>query len=184
MLTAKLVTTEQELSQIAALSASNLSTNISKETKESEGFVSWYYPVEALLALHTIVPSVIAKDGDIVAGYALTLVRECIPVYPVMAATMEHVSCLRYKGRPLSDSRLYLMGQICVREGYRGKGVVGLLYDFHRQEFSDRYDMLVTEISLSNPRSLKAHEKAGFRIIDTHRDGQGEWNVVLWDWLE
>lgn len=183
-MTVKLVSTEDELVQIAALSASNLSTNISKETRESEGFVSWYYPIEALRALHSIVPSVIVKDGDIVVGYALSLIPECIPVYPLMAATMDQVSSLRYKGRSLSGSRLYLMGQICVREGYRGQGIVGLLYDFHRQAFSDRYDMLVTEISLSNPRSLKAHEKAGFRIIDTHRDDQGSWNVVLWDWLE
>jgi len=184
MLTAKLVSTEEELIQIAALSASNLSTNISKETKAAEGFVSWYYPIEALRAIHTAVPSVIVKDGDIVAGYALTLTRECIPVYPAMAHTMEHVSGISYKGQLLSGSRLYLMGQICVREGYRGQGVVGLLYDFHRHAFSDRYDMLVTEISPTNPRSLKAHEKVGFRIIDRYREGQDEWIVVLWDWLE
>lgn len=34
----------------------------------------------------------------------------------------------------------------------------------------------------SNPRSLKAHEKVGFRRIATHRDEMDQWDVVLWDW--
>jgi hypothetical protein len=183
MLTAKLVTTDEELIQIAELSAANLSSNISDETKAKEGFLSWFYPVEALRAIHAIVPSVIVKEGETVAGYALTLTRECVAVYPPMAPTIAHLSRLRYKNRLLNDSRLYLMGQICVRQGYRGQGTVGLLYEFHKQEFSSQYDMLITEISPTNPRSLKAHEKAGFRIIDTYRDEQKhKWIVVLWDW--
>ena len=182
MLTAKFVTTDKELIQIAELSAANLSSNISAEIKATEGFVSWFYPIDALRALHAVVPSVIVKDGDMVVGYALTLTRECVAVYPPMAPTVAHVSAIRYKDRLLADRQLYFMGQICVGAGYRGQGVVGLLYQFHRQEFSSKYEMLITEIATNNPRSLKAHEKVGFRIVDTYRDEQNEWDVVLWDW--
>jgi hypothetical protein len=182
MLTAKFVTTDKELLQIAELSAANLSSNISAETKANEGFVSWFYPIDALRALHAVVPSVIVKDGDTLAGYALTLTRKCVAVYPPMAPTVAHVSAIRYQDRLLGDRRIYFMGQICVRAGYRGQGIVGSLYRFHRQEFSTQYEMLITEIATANPRSLKAHEKAGFRIVDTYRDEQNEWDVVLWDW--
>jgi hypothetical protein len=82
----------------------------------------------------------------------------------------------------LSDYRIYLMGQICVAEPYRGQGVVDQLYAFHRTEFSDRFDMLVTEISQANPRSMKAHTRAGFKVVDAYPDNGSIWDVVLWDW--
>jgi ribosomal protein S18 acetylase RimI-like enzyme len=182
MLTAQFITTEEELVQVAQLSAGNLVSNISAETKAKEGFVSWSYPLATLQLLHSIQPSVIVKDNTLVAGYALVLTPECIPYYPPLAAVIAHMQSIRYKDRPLTDLRTYLMGQICVHPDYRGKGVVDRLYQFHRQALSLRFDCCVTEISTSNIRSLKAHLKTGFCIIDTYRDEQDEWDVVLWDW--
>jgi hypothetical protein len=200
MLSAKLVTTPQELDQIAHLSNLNLVTNISQETKVKEGFVTWSYSAVDLNALHKIAPSVIAVDGpDIagepgnvqpveqdsapkVAGYALTLHRQSVTAYPRMQGTLDHLETLQYEGKPLSEYRFYLMGQICVAESHRGKGVVDLLYAFHRKAFSPQFEMLVTEISTSNIRSQKAHDRVGFKIIDTYQDESDQWNVVLWDW--
>ena len=182
MLTTKLVTTDNEIEQIAALSNANLSTNISAETKAREGFVSWVYDPPILTALHSIAPSVVVMDGPTLAGYALTLTPECLPTYPAAIDTFNHASTLTHNDRPLAQQRFYLMGQICVAEPYRGQGLVGILYNGHRQFYSSRYDLLVTEISTSNPRSLKAHQKVGFQLIHTHHDLQGQWDVVLWDW--
>lgn len=184
MLTAKLVTKEDELVQIAQLSAANLVTNISDETKAKEGFVTWVYPQEVLYALHTIVPSVIVVDGDKLAGYAITLTKECVTIYPPLAATVDYVSTLNYNGRPLIDYPIYFMGQICVDQDYRGRGVVGMLYEFHRKKFSPQYSMLVTEISTRNPRSSKAHQKVGFKVIDRHHENEEEWDLVVWDWTD
>jgi ribosomal protein S18 acetylase RimI-like enzyme len=182
MLTAKLVTEDKELDQMAALSRANLVTLLDPETKAKEGFVTWVYTPEVLRALHAVVPSVIVTDGDTLAGYAITLTDDCEAVYPVMGSTMAHLKKIDYEGRRLSDYRIYLMGQICVAELYRGQGVVDRLYAFHRAHFSDRYDLLVTEISQANPRSLKAHTKAGFRVVDSYPDNGSMWDVVLWDW--
>ena len=182
MLKAKLVSTDNELEQIAALSNANLSANISAETKAREGFVSWVYTPEILKALHAVAPSVIVMDGGALAGYAITLTRECLPLYPAAADTFMHASTLFFGGRPLSQHPFYLMGQICVAEAWRGKGIVDVLYQGHRQFYHSRYDFLVTEISTSNPRSLRAHQKVGFAIIDTHHDPAGHWDVVCWDW--
>ncbi len=140
MLTAKLVTTDNEILQIGALSNANLSTNISAEIKAKEAFVSWVYTPEILETLHAVAPSVVVMDGDTLAGYALTLTPECLEVYPAAAATYAHASTLIHN------------------------------------------DLLLTEISVANPRSLKAHQKVGFHVIDTHHDPQGHWDAVLWDW--
>ena len=182
MLTAKLVTSSKEIDLIAALSNANLSTNISAETKAKEGFVSWVYTPPILSTLNAIAPSVIVMDGDALAGYALTLTHECLEAYPAAAPTFDHASKLVYNGRPLAGQRFYLMGQICIAESWRGKGLVDILYQGHRKFYSPRYDLLVTEISTSNIRSLKAHQKIGFTVIDTHRDSADNWDIVCWDW--
>jgi len=182
MLTARLVSTEKEIQQIAALSSANLSTNISPETKAKEGFVSWVYTPDILETLHAVAPSVIVMDGSTLAGYALTLTPESLDTYPPARPTYEHASTLMYKGRPLGRQRFYLMGQICVAEAYRGQGLVTTLYEGHRRFYHHQFDLLLTEISTANPRSLKAHQKVGFQVIDTHHDAEGNWDVVLWDW--
>lgn len=182
MLTPKLVTTDQEIDQIVTLSKANLVTNLSADTKAREGFVTWVYTPESLKAIHTVIPSVIVKDGDTLAGYALSLSPACVDIYPPMASTNNLVSALMYKGRPLGQQKIYYCGQICVAEAFRGQGVVNMLYQFHREHFSPQFDLLATEISTANPRSLKAHQKTGFELIATHRDEMDQWDIVLWDW--
>jgi RimJ/RimL family protein N-acetyltransferase len=182
MLTAKLVTTDQEIDQISALSMANLRTTLSADAKAKEGFVTWVYSPESLKAIHTVIPSVIVKDDDTVAAYCLSLSPACVDVYPPMASTHSLVSALEYNGRPLGGQKVYYCGQICVAQAYRGQGLVDMLYQFHRRHFTPQFDLLATEISTANPRSLKAHEKVGFKRIATHRDEMDEWDVVLWDW--
>ena len=182
MLITKLVTSEEEFAGIIELSKANLVSNLPAETKAKEGFVTWVYTKEALQALHAVIPSVIVKDGDTVVGYALSLSPACVDVYPPMAGTHKKVSAISYKGIPLGRQRVYYCGQICVSEGYRGQGLVNMLYQFHRKHFGNQFDRLVTEISTANPRSLKAHQKIGFQVIETHVDDMDEWDIVLWNW--
>jgi RimJ/RimL family protein N-acetyltransferase len=125
---------------------------------------------------------VIVTDGDTLAGYALSLSPACVDIYPPMAGTDATISKILYNGQKLGQQRIYYCGQICVAQAYRGQGVVNRLYQFHRQHFSPQFDLLATEISTANPRSLKAHQKTGFQLITTHRDEVDEWDIVLWDW--
>lgn len=57
------------------------------------------------------------------------------------------------------------MAQICVDRNYSGKGLVNMLYQKHKEVYSFHYDFILTEISTSNYRSIKAHEKIGFQSI-------------------
>ncbi|HEY4062247.1 MAG TPA: GNAT family N-acetyltransferase [Puia sp.] len=182
MLTPTLVTTPDELSQIHRLNQANHRDHLSPEEKDKEGFVSWLYPVDLLQRLQELAPHVIVKDGDRVVGYALVALREAAPFHPDLQVMFTHLNSLRYKDRLLVDHTFYCMGQICVDKDYRGMGVVAKLYEHHRNVYSPRYDLLITEIATSNIRSQKAHEKAGFRTIFTYRDAMDEWNVVAWDW--
>jgi hypothetical protein len=61
-------------------------------------------------------------------------------------------------------------------------GLVQRMYDEYRRHLSGRYRYCLTDIDEQNPRSLKAHLKSGFRILDTlHYEGSN-WHIVIWDW--
>ena len=78
------------------------------------------------------------------------------------------------------------------------QGIVEKLYNQFRICYEMEFDYCITEISTQNPRSLKAHLKSGFKVVDTYRptaeaDSEaGEtpyvaregWDVVLYDWLK
>lgn len=183
MLKAAIVTTEDELVQIHRLNRENLKSNIDLATPQQEGFVTWLYSVELLMKMHQLSPSIIVKDENKVAGYALTTLKEAKAFHPDLEVMFRHLESVEYKSRPLSSYHFYCMGQICVGKNYRGKGVVGMLYKKHKEIYSSRFDFLLTEISTANTRSLKAHAKIGFQTIYTYTDKMDEWDVVVWDWI-
>jgi len=179
---ATVVTTNEELREIIQLSDQNLRTKISDEEKKSQGFVSWNYSFELLYKLNAQHPHVIVKDDNKVIGYALVALKEARNFHPALEQMITDLEPLLYKDKKLSAYEYYVMGQVCVDKAYRGKGIFEMLYQKHKILFEKDYDFVVTEISTANSRSLRAHEKLGFKNIYTYTDITDEWNVVLWDW--
>lgn len=184
MLKATIVTTKEELEQIHRLNAENLKANLDDQTQAVEGFVSWLYPFDLLQKMHDLAPSVIVKDEKRIAGYALTTLKDSRSFHPDLDTMFRHLEAVQYKGKPLSQHHFYCMGQICIAKDYRGKGIVDMLYQKHKEIYSSQFDFLLTEISTSNIRSMKAHDKVGFQTIYTYSDAMDEWNVVVWEWKE
>lgn len=180
MYQACLVSRKEELEQIAALSAQNLRTVVSATEKKEQGFITWEYPLALLEAMHAIAPSVIIKQGEQVAGFALTATQEMTRVHPELAVMLQNLQTLTYNNQPILAHRLYMMGQICIDKAHRGKGLFDLLYQHHKAVYSKQYDLLLTEISTSNHRSLRAHQRVGFETIHTYHDHLDEWDVVVW----
>lgn len=176
------VTTDDELLQIHKLNQQNLKSNLSKQEQEAQGFVTWLYSVPLLQQLHTITPAIVVKDDNTVVGYALVTPVEAGNFHQDLQTMINNLGTISYKGRPLSSYAYYIMGQVCIDKDYRGKGIFNMLFQKHKELYSDRYDLLVTEISTANHRSQKAHEKVGFKTIYTYSDILDEWNVVVWDW--
>lgn len=182
MLQTTLVTSRDELVQIHKLNQKNLRENVSIKEQKEQGFVTWLYSMELLEQMHELAPSVIVKDYEQVAAYALTTLKEASAFHPDLAVLFNKLQQLNYKGQPLTSYNFYCMGQICVAAGYRGKNIVNSLYQKHKEIYSSQYQFILTEISTNNPRSQRAHEKIGFITIHTHVDEVDEWNIVVWDW--
>ena len=182
MLQACLVTNTDELAQILSLQEQNLPGNITKAEMESQGFLTLRHDLQTLQQMHALSPSVIIKDDNEIVAYALTMLPECRLLVSDLAPMFDLLDGLNWNTQPLSTLRFYVMGQICVAKAYRGRGLVQVLYQHHKKKYQSQFDLFVTEISVRNSRSLRAHEKIGFKTIHIHRDSLDEWAVVAWDW--
>jgi hypothetical protein len=84
------------------------------------------------------------------------------------------------------SARWFLMGQICVADGYRGLGVLDEMYRTMAAVYGQRYDFTVTEVAARNTRSLRAHARAGFVTLHRYADTTtGEyWHVIVLDFAD
>ena len=174
-----LVTRREELEQILQLQAVNLRDHVSAEQAVSQGFLTVAHTLDVLERMHAIAPSVIAKDGEKLVGYALVMPVEARAFVPILEPMFQLLETLNWRGRPLSEYRYYVMGQVCVAEAWRGQGVFDALYREHRASYRARFDCTVTEVATRNTRSMRAHLRAGFEPIKTYRDATDEWAVVV-----
>lgn len=138
--------------------------------------------MDFLETLHRACPSVIAKDKEIIAGYALVAVKSVRHQHELLSDLFNTVDKIEYNGQLLENSKYVIVGQLCVARDYRGLGLVQKMYDYYKTSLAGEFDYCLTDVAIDNIRSLKAHEKSGFRIIDTLEYGGLSWNIILWDW--
>jgi hypothetical protein len=163
-----------ELNQVLELQKLNLPEALSAEQQEKEGFVTLRYTLDQLSLMNQHCPQIIALEKDLVIGYALCLHPGLKKLVPQLRPLFQLLADERYQR---TDYRI--MGQICIRKGYRGKGHFSGIYHY----LIDRVRPLplITEISLRNNRSLHAHYKLGFRKLVTRQDADNPWDVVIWE---
>ncbi|MBC7828765.1 MAG: GNAT family N-acetyltransferase [Chitinophagaceae bacterium] len=171
-----------ELEQILTLQQQNLVQNIDEIEMQTQGFVTMIHNIDVLQRMHDLAPSVIAKDNGRVVGYALVMLRECRELFPPLEPMFKNFDNLEYRDRPLNDYRFYVMGQVCIDKQYRRTGLFDQLYKKHKEIYENRFDFIMTEVSTRNQRSLRAHERVGFEILNTYSDELDEWAVILWNW--
>lgn len=182
MLTATTTLSISDLEKILALQQLYLRGKNSLEEENQQGFLTVAHDLDTLKKMHDEDPSIIVNDNGILAGYALTMPSSCRELVPVLLPMFDSMDEINYKGRPISTQNYYVMGQVCVAKAYRGKGIFDILYQGHYKFFREKYDILVTEVSLSNVRSLRAHERVGFITIQEYKDSTDDWAVMVWDW--
>jgi GNAT superfamily N-acetyltransferase len=173
----KRVSTLDELEQIRALQLQNGAQNITPEEKLQEGFVTLQHTVALLEQMNATCAHIIAKDNDMVIGFALVMLSSFRNEIEVLIPMFERID-----GLVPNDKTYVIMGQICVDKKYRKQGIFRGLYHFYREELQHEFDYLITEVATINLRSMQAHEAVGFKVIDNYKDDDIIWNIILWDW--
>ncbi len=176
------IASDDDIRQVLALQQANLSTQVTADVAASQGFVTVQHNFDLLKQMNEAIPQVIAKDGDQVVGYALVMLPDFQDLIPVLKPMFLLFDNLDFRGKKVVDYRYYVMGQICVAEGYRGAGIFDGLYEHHRELYHTQFDFVATEIASRNTRSLRAHERVGFQTIHTFQDETDHWEIVVWDW--
>jgi|SRR5690606_6938736 len=184
MIQFKSAETTEELDGILRLQSANLSQNISGLEKAEQGFVTVRHNLEQLAEMNRIAPHVIAKDGDKVVGYILAMTKASKDLVPVLVPMFAQFDGLIYGEKPVSSLNYLVIGQICVDKHYRGQGIFDRMYAAYREAFSQRFDLAITEIAVSNRRSIQAHQRVGFRVIHEFSDTTDDWAIVALDWKD
>lgn len=176
------VTNTQELLGIQQLQAENLRKHIDATEAASQGFLMAEYSFEFLETMHQAAPSIIAKDGEKVVGYALVATQVVRDEHDLLADLFNTIDQTQFEGNTLKNSSYVVVGQLCVAKDYRGQGLVQQLYGHFKECLEDHFDFCITDVAQANARSLKAHKNTGYQVIDTLSYGGIAWDIVLWDW--
>ena len=182
MINIKRVTTHSELEGIKKLQQENLRKNLSDQESISQGFVTAEYTLAFLEKMHKESPSIIAKTGDQVVGYALVSVKSLRHEHDLLADLFNSIDQIKYHDQLLKEAHYVVVGQLCIAKDYRGLGLVPRIYQCFRQSLYTEFDYCITDVAKDNPRSLKAHLKSGFQVIESINYGGLGWDIVLWDW--
>ena len=106
----KLVTAPKEINAIKELQNLNLRPNISDEEAASQGFLTASYTLEYLQAMNADAPSVVAKAGDEVVGYAMVTTQALRNGHDLMADLFNTIDRTTYGGRILREANYVVVG--------------------------------------------------------------------------
>jgi len=164
-------TTKEELIQILSLQQMNLKSAVSDLEMQQEGFVTVRHNLDVLTRMNNACPHIIAKDGEKVVGYALSMTddfKDEISVLRPMFTELENVNIQNF----------ITMGQICVAKTHRKMGVFRGLYNAMKKASYPKYDAIITEVDATNSRSLGAHYAVGFEKICTYHSLGQDWELI------
>lgn len=171
-----------DLIQIKHLNQENLKNNLSQRDRLKYGFLTLEYDIELLLKVNNIEKTIVAKNGNKIVAYAIVINKTAYGLNKLFDDLIDRVNNLKYNKTNLYKIDYALVGQLCISKDYRGKGLVKEIYKFFKKEYSKKYKYLVTDIDERNTRSLNAHLKNKFQIIDNFYWGDSYWNIILWNW--
>lgn len=180
--TVSIASSQDHIQGILSLQGANISEVLSPEDREEQGFLTVRHHAGLLSKMAGSAPQVIALDRGKVVGYVLAMdkaLQHDIPVLQPMFKEFEH---LYYGSRKISSFPYIVCGQACVDRAYRGTGLLKKLYEGMKVRLAPAYRFCITEIAVSNARSMAAHGRIGFETIHTYWDGKEHWNIVIWDW--
>jgi GNAT superfamily N-acetyltransferase len=166
------IAVESDINNILELHKKYHIDSISEQDK-LDGFVTTPFTSELLEELITKERGIfIAKDGDRLAGYAMSASWEYWSKWPLFQFMIDGLKDLNYHGQKLDITNSYQYGPVCVDRAYRGTGVFEDLFFYALEEMASRYSFMVTFVNKANRRSLAAHtRRLGLPVVNEFEYG-------------
>ena len=179
MVTFNTAKSDKDLLEILELQRINYPENLTDEEIKKEGFVTVKHDFDILKAMNERYQHAIAKYEDGVVAYALVMLQEFGKDIDILKPMFKKFNTLSYGGTPLQKISYVIMGQICVAKEFRGQSLVHGLYETLRSQLKKEFDLIITEVATRNQRSIKAHSKVGFELLNRYVSPDGEeWDII------
>jgi hypothetical protein len=179
---------EDDIESILDLQERNAPKSVTAEERKRLGFVPIQVTHDWLFRLVREEGVIVARLNGEVVGYLLASSLERAREISILKSYFQIHPELRFVDRPLHTYRACFMEQVCVDLPLRGKGIVLQLYRASQRILGRKYEIVISQISGDNPRSLNLHlNKIGFQVVHTYEDREadfldtGIWHVVVWD---
>ncbi len=176
------VATGEDLAQVLKLQQDNLGRNLPEVERQDQGYVSVETPPDMLEEINESDGVTVAKDGDRVVGYAMPLPVDQGRKIPLLDPFIERFSKLSFEGTPITETPHIIIGQVCVDKDYRGRGIIEQLYADFSRRMAEKYDVGITEVGATNPRSYHVHvEKMGMKVLEQYEADGKAWYILAVD---
>lgn len=159
----------------------NLKKSISLIESQKEGFVTVVHTIDIIRKMNHPFPHIIGIYDQNVIAYALVMTKAMRNEISVLIPLFKRIDQLSYHGSPLKDENYFVMGQICIAKAFRSSGIVKELYEGMKKQMTHHFRYIITEIAKSNERSLNAHYKNGFEILESYESDNIQWVIVIND---
>lgn len=157
--------TLNDIDEVLELHAKYQIDSISHEDKK-DGFVTTSFTKEQLAKVINEEQGLfIARKNDKVVAYVMCGSWKFCSIWPIFTQMVQDLPNLSYLGQAITTENSYQYGPVCIDKSVRGSGVLEALFDFAREEMSQRYPIMVTFINKINQRSFKAHTRLGLEVI-------------------
>ncbi len=174
--------TKKDLIEIKKLQESNLHKNLTPGQKEKEGFVSVETNLSQLEKINKDIGILVVEEDNKIIAYEMPLGLCHAEKIPLLIPFINRILNLKYQGINLSKYKIGIEGQICISKNYKGKGIAEKLHTEFIKLLKPKYDLILTEVSSQNPRSLHVHtKKLGLQILEQYSAEGKEWYVLLQD---
>ncbi|NNK80416.1 MAG: GNAT family N-acetyltransferase [Flavobacteriales bacterium] len=175
-------TTDEHIDGIVALQQRNLPRNLTADERNVNGFLTVEHSSALLWEMNRPYRHIIALDADEVVGYALAMEKVWKDKIHVLLSMFSEIE-KKLRSLKKTDLKYYVMGQICVDNKQRGKGVFRQLYKKLHDQMRAHFDLCITEIDERNQRSVQAHLAVGFKEFHRYTDEQGvNWVIVCFNY--
>ena len=170
---------QRDLQQIQQLQLENLPDALTEEEAHHQGFVTIRHDLDLLEEMNQPYPHIVARVNDKIIGYTLVMLRSMADRIPLLIPMFREIDQTYFADQLLGAGSYVVMGQVCIEKAFRGRGVFAGLYREMGQQLSENFDYIITEVSVRNQRSMRAHEKVGFKRIKQYSAGGDDWVILL-----
>ncbi len=173
---------KEDLLPIIELQKVNLGRNLSDTEKAEQGFVSVETSLDLLTRINSQSGIIVARINNTVIGYIIRMTDADTDTIPLLKPFTARFPTITFEGKSLTEYRYCILGQVCIQKEYRGQGLLEKLYTEFRNQSAEKYDLAISEIGTSNPRSLHVHTtKIGFKVAQEYSAEERNWYIVILD---